>query len=77
MEITNRSRFHSVYLVVGRRYGQVVFFQTDELEQPSGDHYAARGGKYQSAEPDLKTLISKWNPHMMLPRMHMDRETRT
>lgn len=70
MEITNRSRWHDIVLVVGRRYAQIVFFQTDSTLR----QYTS-GGKYQTAT-DLSTIISTWHPSMMLPRMHLDREAK-
>lgn len=71
LEITNNARFHPIVLVVGRRYAQVVFFQTDTLVSPNRDY--TQNGKYQT-ETDLDMLVSKWLPEMMLPRMHLDRE---
>jgi len=44
MEITNNSRYYSIPLVVGRRIAQIVFFDTEGIEQQS---YEA-SGKYQT-----------------------------
>jgi len=73
MEITNRSRFHSLMLVVGMRYGQIVFFQTDPILNKDVDYTSV--GKYQTVK-DMSELVSTWKPEHMLPRMHWDREIR-
>lgn len=70
MEICNNSRFHHVPLVVGRRYAQISFFQTEPL--PPGESYA-RDGKYQTSS-DLEELKKKWSPTQMLPLMYKDWE---
>jgi deoxycytidine triphosphate deaminase len=74
LEITNRSQFHMMLLVVGRRYGQIIFFQTDPLVNDVQDYVSQ--GKYQSSS-DLEELKRSWKPSSMLPRMHLDREART
>jgi dCTP deaminase len=71
MEVTNNSRYFSIPLVVGRRIGQMVFY---EVEPPSGDRDDyAKNGKYQSSS-EIEQLKTEWNPNMMLPRMHKDWE---
>lgn len=44
MEITNNSRYYSIPLVVGRRIAQIVFFDTEGIEQKSYE----TTGKYQT-----------------------------
>jgi deoxycytidine triphosphate deaminase len=70
MEIKNNSRYQSVPLIVGRRYAQISFFQTEPL--PSGESYT-QTGKYQTKK-SLEELKKNWRPEMMLPRMYLDRE---
>lgn len=69
MEITNNSKYYSIPLVVGRRIGQIVFFETGEIE---GDDYNVKG-KYNSTT-DIKKLAKEWRPDMMLPKLYMDRD---
>lgn len=74
MEITNISQYFSIPLVVGRRIAQMVFYETAPLSNSSnGADYALDSGKYQT-ESDLDKLIKSWNPEMMIPRLHLDRE---
>lgn len=68
MEITNRSRHHSIPLVVGQRVAQIVFNLTEGAEKC----YSATG-KYQTSK-DLTEVMSTWRPEMMLPRMFNDWE---
>jgi len=35
--------------------------------------YAMDAGKYQESQ-NLETLKKSWNPHMMIPKMHLDWE---
>lgn len=72
MEITNNSRFFSIPLVVGRRIGQMVFYEVAPLAERT-ENYASEGGKYQQSA-DLADLIASWRPEMMVPRMHLDWE---
>lgn len=44
MEITNNSRYYSIPLVVGRRIAQIVFFDTEGIDQASYES----SGKYQT-----------------------------
>lgn len=67
MEITNNSQHYSIPLVVGRRIAQMVFYEVEPLKSD----YVEGGGKYQISQ-DPKTLKEKWDPIMMIPRMHMD-----
>lgn len=69
MEITNNSKHYAIPLVVGRRIGQIVFFETGEI---IGDDYNKKG-KYNSST-DIKELKKKWKPEMMLPRLYTDRD---
>ena len=73
LEITNKSRNHSVCLIVGHRVAQIVFFDTDGTLR--GKSYNA-GGKYQNSNK-LEQVQRMWreNPgHMMKPKLYMDRE---
>lgn len=72
MEITNNSRYFSIPLVVGRRIGQMVFYQVAPLEKSKVD-YVGGGGKYQLSQ-DIEEVKRSWRPEMMLPKMHMDWE---
>lgn len=72
MEITNNSIDYAIPLVVGRRIGQLVFFETDPLDDT--DDYTT-SGKYQT-ETDLKKLMENWRPADMLPKQWRDREVR-
>jgi dCTP deaminase len=72
MEITNNSQYRALPLVVGRRIGQLIFFETDALE--SGDDYVSEG-KYQGTS-DLSRLKAEWEPTAMLPQQWRDREVR-
>lgn len=74
MEITNNSQHYSIPLVVGRRIAQMVFYEVAPIKNVSMD-YARDAGKYQESE-DLEVLKKTWNPHMMIPRMHLDREVK-
>lgn len=69
MEIQNTSTRYYIPLVVGRRIAQIVFFETGPIEARD---YAA-GGKYQSGGT-LTELKKNWKPHMMLPRLDIDRD---
>jgi len=72
MEITNNSRFHTIPLVVGRRIGQIVFFEVDPISEEKGDY--TKDGKYQTG--DLEEMKQTWSPKAMLPRMYRDREVK-
>jgi dCTP deaminase len=69
MEIQNTSARYYIPLVVGRRIAQIVFFETGPI---AGSDYASEG-KYQSPK-NLTDLQRAWNPAMMLPRLHIDRD---
>jgi len=71
MEITNNSQHFTIPLVVGRRVGQVVFYEVEPLTDTPD--YVGEGGKYQRSQ-DLEELKRDWNPHMMIPQMHKDWE---
>lgn len=73
VEITNNSRYYQVPLVVGRRIGQIVFFETEEVSDE--DAYPA-SGKYQT-KFNLNQLEKNWKPSMMLPRMFNDYEVKS
>jgi dCTP deaminase len=71
MEITNNSVRYHIPLVVGRRIAQIVFFETGPI---LATDYAAQG-KYQSSD-NLEELKENWEPSLMLPGLHKDREVR-
>ena len=74
MEVTNNSQHYSIPLVVGRRVAQMVFYEVAPLKIKQAD-YVAEAGKYQ-ASADLGELKKSWNPHMMVPKMHLDWEVK-
>ena len=69
LEITNNSRHYAIPLVVGRRIGQIVFFETGEILK----HDYSKTGKYQTHQ-DTKTMKKEWSPQSMLPRLYLDRD---
>ena len=71
MEVTNNSQHFMIPLVVGRRVGQMVFYEVEPISQDSD--YTQENGKYQRSQ-DLEELKRSWNPHMMVPQMHKDWE---
>lgn len=73
MEVTNNSQHFTIPLVVGRRVGQMVFYEVAPLEK--APDYVGEGGKYQKSQ-DIAEVKESWNPHMMIPQMHKDWEVR-
>ncbi len=71
MEITNNSQYFTIPLVVGRRIGQMVFYEVEPLAQTPD--YVSEGGKYQFSQ-DIEELKRTWSPEMMIPKMHLDWE---
>jgi dCTP deaminase len=71
MEITNNSQYHIIPLVVGRRIGQIVFFETGPILKKD----YVQTGKYQS-ESDLKQIRKLWTPDAMIPKMWKDWEVK-
>ena len=71
MEVTNNSRYFIVPLVVGRRVGQMVFYEVETVK--ADPDYVGEGGKYQHSQ-DLEELKRSWSPHQMIPQMHKDWE---
>lgn len=71
MEITNESDHFRIPLVVGRRYAQIIFFETGEILDKSTIY--SKNGKYQTEE-DPKLIAENWTPHDMLPKMYKDYE---
>lgn len=69
MEFTNNSEQYTIPLVVGRRVGQIAFFEVE----PILENDYTTSGKYQSSS-DLEELKRLWKPEMMLPRLYRDRE---
>lgn len=70
MEVSNKSEFYTIPLIVGRRIAQIVFYQTGELFDDKKDYI---GSKYQLIR-ELEKLKRQWRPSMMLPKMFLDRE---
>lgn len=73
MEITNLMVEARLPLPAGMRIAQIVFNEVDPIDDRHGYQ---KTGKYQG-ESDLAELVSKWDPHMMLPRLHEDQEIGT
>ncbi len=73
MEVTNNSRYYTIPLVVGRRVAQIVFFETELIENFEQDY--TRTGKYQQTT-DIEELKRSWKPQMMLPKMYDDWEAK-
>lgn len=71
MEVTNNSQYFTIPLVVGRRVGQMVFYEVEPLKV--APDYVGEGGKYQKSQ-DVEEVKQSWNPHMMIPQMHKDWE---
>lgn len=69
MEITNNSQYRTIFLVVGRRYAQIIFPHTG----PVLDTQYGKNGKYQSGS-NLKEIKKNWTPDMMLPKLYTDRD---
>ncbi|OGC83797.1 hypothetical protein A3D68_00665 [Candidatus Adlerbacteria bacterium RIFCSPHIGHO2_02_FULL_52_17] len=69
MEVTNNSSHYFIPLVVGRRIGQIVFFETGPILK--SDY--TKSGKYQSTG-SVAQLKKNWKPDMMLPRLYLDRD---
>ena len=68
MEITNNSQYYSIPLVVGRRIGQIVFFETEGTDRSYENE-----GKYQLSS-DIEALSKTWSALDMLPKLYKDRE---
>lgn len=71
MEIVNTSRFQPIALPVGRRVAQLLFFEVEGV----GESTYERGGKYQDSRL-LDDLKARWSPEQMLPKQHLDRESK-
>lgn len=71
MEVTNNSQFFIIPLVVGRRIGQMIFYQVEPLQ--SAPDYVKEGGKYQKSQ-DIEEVKKTWHPESMIPQMHLDWE---
>lgn len=71
MEITNNSAHYYIPLVVGRRIGQIIFFETGPILK--SDY--TKTGKYQGGG-STKQLKKNWKPDMMLPRLYLDRDVK-
>ena len=73
MEVTNNSQYFTIPLVVGRRVGQMVFYEVEPLK--NAPDYVGEGGKYQLSQ-EIEEVKKSWKPEMMIPRMHLDWEVR-
>ena len=73
MEVTNNSQYFTVPLVVGRRIGQMVFYEVEAIKD--APDYVGEGGKYQRSQ-ELDELKRTWHPEMMIPQMHLDWEVK-
>ena len=71
MEVTNNSQYFIIPLVVGRRIGQIVFYEVEPLSV--APDYVAEGGKYQRSQ-NIEEVKKSWHPEMMIPRMDLDWE---
>lgn len=71
MEVTNNSQYFTIPLVVGRRVGQMVFYEVEPLDNITD--YVGEGGKYQRSQ-EIEEVKKSWHPEMMIPRMHLDWE---
>ena len=71
MEVTNNSQYFIIPLVVGRRIGQIVFYEVEPLS--AAPDYVAEGGKYQRSQ-NIEEVKKSWHPEMMIPRMDLDWE---
>jgi dCTP deaminase len=69
LEITNNSRHYAIPLVVGRRIGQLVFFETG----PILNNDYTKTGKYQTSN-NLSEIKKNWKPESMLPKVYTDRD---
>lgn len=65
LEISNSSTC-PVFLTVGQRIGQVVFFY---MSSP-GARYA---GKYQIEAEEVNELVKAWHPSALLPKLYLDK----
>jgi len=70
IEVTNNSRFYHIPLVVGRRIGQMTFFETEPIDEKDAYY---KTGKYQGKK-DINKIKEEWKPEMMIPRMYKDWE---
>jgi dCTP deaminase len=71
LEIQNNFQTHAIILVVGRRVGQVWFYETEPLQDPQRVY--AKTGKYQTTT-DLEEMKRSWKPEDMLPKAYLDWE---
>ena len=71
MEVTNNAQHFTIPLVVGRRLGQMVFYEVEPIGNDAD--YTKEAGKYQRSQ-DIEEVKKSWNPYMMIPQMHKDWE---
>ena len=51
----------------------MVFYEVEPLA--SSTDYVKEAGKYQSSQ-DIEEVKKMWHPEQMIPRMHLDWETK-
>lgn len=72
MEISNNSQRYKIPLVVGRRIAQIVFFDTEGIQ----DQNYNKTGKYQT-KSTLQEIKDTWKPSDMLPKLYHDRDIKS
>ena len=70
LELRNLARFHTTFLVIGRRIGQIIFLLCNKV---SDETFYSKKGKYQTTD-NLEELKKNWNPSMMIPKSYKDYE---
>lgn len=74
IEVTNNSRFYHIPLVVGRRIGQMTFFEAEPIDENNAYYHE---GKYQEQkDKNIQKIKKSWTPKMMIPRMYKDWEAK-
>lgn len=69
MEIYNMHQEKHMFLPVGSRIAQVVFYHTGSVE----GEYSGLSGKYQTVSANnIDELIASWKPEQMLPKAYKD-----
>lgn len=72
LEIFNLNKTESIILPVGERVGQLIFFETGEVEGNYGlGRHDGLSGKYQTGT-DLDEIVRTWTPDQMLPKSYLD-----
>jgi len=65
MEMTNHLKGTPVLLLVGMRVAQIIFYETDPLNET----YSKTGGSYQTTD-DTEEMIKNWDSCLMLPKFN-------